>query len=103
MLRTILLTVGMLMSIGIYVPLFRRILKRRATRDFSKTSQFFIVLVQANGLLLATAEHAHYLQWWYVLQLVLTAAQLAVIAYYWDNIPPLMRAQQAVNIESKSQ
>jgi hypothetical protein len=82
--------------------MMRRVLKRRATRDFSKTSQFFIVLVQANGLGLSLAEHARYLEIWYLLQLALTAGQLAIIFYFWNTVPPLLRTQQVGNTASNS-
>jgi hypothetical protein len=94
MLKTVLLALGMCMSIGIYVPLFRRILKRKATRDFSKVAQCFICAVQVNGFILATAEHASYLMGWYVLQTILTASQLALIYYFWDTPHPLLRGEK---------
>lgn len=97
MLKTILLAVSMSMTIGIYYPLFKRILKRKATRDFSKTAQTFIMLVQINGFALATAEHAPYLQIWYIIQTILTALNLYFIYRYWNTVPPLLRATEKKN------
>ena len=79
------------MTLGIYYPLFKRILHRKATRDFSKIAQWFITLVQVNGFFLATAEHAPFLQVWYILQTCLTGLNLYFIYKYWDSVPPLLR------------
>lgn len=91
MLKTILLAISMSMTIGIYYPLFKRMLKRKHTRDFSKTSAWFVMLVQVNGFALATAEHAPFLMVWYVVQTALTATQLIMIGRYWNTLPPLVR------------
>jgi hypothetical protein len=94
MLRTALLAAGFLMSLGVYIPLFKRILKRRHTRDYSKESQWFVVAAQCNGLILATAEHSIYFQIWYVIQILLSTTQLLFIYRWWNTLPPIMRDRQ---------
>ena len=94
MLRTLLFAVGVGLSAGIYIPTFRRLRRRKASRDFSQMAQGFIVAIQVNGFILATAEHARYLECWYILQILLTLAQFAVIRYYWNSVPPLMRGEK---------
>lgn len=91
MLKSALLVISMLMTLGIYVPLFKRIFERKHTRDFSKMSAWFVMLCQVNGFLLATAEHAHFLMIWYVIQTALTLLQLWVICHYYNTLPPLVR------------
>jgi hypothetical protein len=96
MIRTVLLILGFLMTIGIYVPLFKRILKRKHTRDFSKIAAWFVMLAQVNGFALATAEHAHFLQLWYVIQIILTVLQLIFIYKWWDA-PPVVLSKGSQN------
>jgi hypothetical protein len=91
MIKTILLAASMVMSAGIYYPMLHRVLKRKATRDFSKTAQWFILAAQINGFALAAVESAPYLQAYYVVQIILTATMLHLIYHYWDALPPLMR------------
>jgi hypothetical protein len=89
MIRTALLTLGFLITIGIYVPLFKRILKRKHTRDFSKIASWFVMLAQVNGLALATAEYSLFFEIWYVVQIILTVTQLILIYKWWDA-PPII-------------
>ena len=91
MLRSILLGVGYLMTVGIYVPLFKRMLKRKHTRDYSKESAWFVMLAQVNGFILATAEHSRYFQAWYAVQILLTLTQLIFIYRWWNTLPPMLR------------
>lgn len=62
MIKSFLLAASMVMSGGISYFTLKRILRRKSTRDFSKVAYWFIVAMQVNGFLLATAENAHYLQ-----------------------------------------
>jgi hypothetical protein len=78
----------MLMSIGIYLPWFKRVVSRRHTRDFSKISAWFVFLVQLNGLLLAAVENAPFLEVWYVSQATLSFLQLILIYQFWGNPEP---------------
>jgi len=94
MIKTILLTLSCLMTIGIYYPMMKRLLRRKSTRDFSKVAQFFIAAVQVNGLLLAIAEHAPFLTAWYIIQTILCSVQFWLICHYWTSVPPLMRREQ---------
>jgi len=91
MLKGVLLAISIGMTAGIYIPLWRRILRRKATRDYSKTSQMFITACQVQGFVLATAEHAHYLQVYYVVQILLCLTQLGFIYYFWNTVPPILR------------
>ena len=91
MLKTILLCVSMSMSIGIYGPWLKRVIKRQHTRDFSKVSAVFVTLVQVNGFFLATAESAHFLQAWYLMQIALTGTQLFLIHKFWNADEPRLR------------
>jgi hypothetical protein len=96
MVRTALLTLGFFLTAGIYIPLFKRVLKRKHTRDFSKISAWFVMLAQVNGLALATAENAHFLQGWYVVQIILTVLQLIFIYKWWDA-PPVVLSKGSQN------
>ena len=91
MIKTILFLVSVGLSAGIYYPMLKRVRRRKATRDYSRTAQWFILLAQFNGFALATAEHAPYLQVYYVVQIILTATMLHLIYRYWSTVPPLMR------------
>lgn len=94
MIKTLLLMTNIGFSAGIYLPMIRRVVRRKATRDYSKTAQGFIVATQVMGLMLAIAENAHYLVVWYILQTVLTVAMYGLICKYWNSIPPVLRAKE---------
>jgi hypothetical protein len=94
MLKTALIVVSLAMPAGMYWPLFKRILKRKHTRDYSKIFSWLCMLVQVNNGVLAVAEKAWYLVGWYILQTVLTAIQLYLVHRYWDTLPPLMRTNE---------
>ena len=83
--------VSFLLCIVMYVPLFRRIVRRKHTRDISKPFAWMLVLLQANNGSLAVAEHAPYLAAWYVLQVILSAVHLALVYKYWDYEEPRHR------------
>jgi hypothetical protein len=78
----------MAMAIAMYAPLYRRILRRKHTRDFSKPYQWLVFLVQINNLVLAYAEHAPFLMFWYVTQGVFTGVYLYLVLKYWDYPQP---------------
>lgn len=99
MFRTILLVLSMALSLGIYLPLFQRILKRRHTRDYSKASQIFVVLTQLNGFALATAEKAHYIQVYYLIQSILTIIVLHLIYKYWNDVEPRFQRNKPDNFD----
>jgi len=86
--KTICVSISMAMAIGMYVPLFRRLLRRKHTRDFSKAYQWLVFLVQINNLVLAYAEHAPFLMFWYVTQALCTGAFLWLVLAYWDRPQP---------------
>ncbi len=94
MIKMLLLVTNIGFSAGIYLPMMKRVLKRKATRDYSKTAQGFIIATQVMGLMLAIAEHAHFLAVWYILQTVLTVAMYGLICKYWNSIPPVLRAKE---------
>lgn len=81
----------MAMTAGIYVPMYRRILKRKHTRDYSRTAQWFITLVQVNNLFLAVLEHAPYLVAWYILQTILCGTTTWFLYHYWNAEEPRLR------------
>jgi len=86
--KTICVTISMVMAIGMYVPLFRRLIKRKHTRDFSKAYQWLCFLVQVNNLVLAYAEHAPFLMFWYITQGICTGVYLYLVLHYWENHQP---------------
>jgi|SRR5271156_1374565 len=88
MLKTILITVSMVMALGMYPPLWRRLVRRKHTRDFSKTFQTLNFLVQVNNGILAYYEHAPFLRTWYVVQAVFTGITLYLVIHYWNWLPP---------------
>jgi len=93
--KTVLIGISLTMAVGLYYPLYRRIWRRRHTRDFSKAAQWFVTLLQVNGGILAYVEQAPYLVFWYAVQTVLTAVQLWMIYRFWDVPSP--DAVQKVN------
>lgn len=93
MLKTVLLAASIGITTGIYYPLFKRLLKRKSSRDFSLTSAWFVLAIQINGFFLAVAEKAPFLEAYYVLQIVLGIVQLWLINKFWNTLPPLMRSK----------
>jgi hypothetical protein len=83
--KTICVTISMCMALGMYIPLFRRLIRRKHTRDFSKTYQWLCFLVQVNNLILAHAEHAPFLMFWYITQAICTGVYLYLVLHYWEN------------------
>ncbi|MGH9967985.1 MAG: hypothetical protein ACREBG_09170 [Pyrinomonadaceae bacterium] len=80
--RAILTPLNMVVSVVMYFPLFKRILMRRRTGDFSISTQVCIVLLQVSSLVLAILEGAYFLTSYYVLQVGLTALLLWLIFRY---------------------
>ena len=78
----------MVMSLGMYIPLFRRLIRRKHTRDFSKPYQWLNFLVQVNNLVLAYAEGAPFLLFWYISQSLATGVYLYLVLHYWDYPQP---------------
>ena len=78
----------MVMATGMYISLIKRIVRRHRTRDFDKTYTWLNLLVQINNLVLATSEHAPFLQAWYVVQSIACAAVLILVYKYWNNPIP---------------
>ncbi len=81
-LRAILTPANMLLSVVMYYPLFRRILLRRSTADFSKSTQVTIVMLQVSSTVVAVYEGAWFLFSYYLLQIVLTSATLWLVYHY---------------------
>lgn len=88
MLKNILITTSVAMSIGANIPLYRRLCRRRHSRDFSRLSALLVWLCQVTNLVLATEEHAPYLVWWYIIQIVFTGITLWLVVYFWNRLPP---------------
>ena len=86
--KTICITISLVMALGMYVPLFRRFARRHHTRDFSKAYCWLCFLVQLNNGVLAYAEHAPFLMFWYAVQSVLTGITLWLVNHYWDYPNP---------------
>jgi len=93
LLKTILIGISMSMAAAMYIPLFRRIVRRKHTRDFSKEFSWMLVIIQINNGALAIAERAPFLLAWYILQTAMCAAQLLLVYKYWNEPEPLMRSK----------
>ena len=94
MIKEILIGLSCLATGGIYYPMWKRMIERKHTRDFSRTSQWFICGVQVNNLFLAISENAPYLTAWYILQSVLTFTSLVMIYKFWDFEEPRLRKRK---------
>jgi hypothetical protein len=86
--KTICVTISMVMALGMYIPLFRRITRRHHTRDFSKAYCWLNLFVQVNNGVLAYAERAPFLVGWYICQAVFTGITLFLVTRYWDYPNP---------------
>jgi len=78
----------MVMAIWMYVVLFRRIHRRKHTRDFCKSTCWLNFLIQVNNGVLAHSEHAPFLLCWYAAQTAFTAVVLYLVYRYWDHPDP---------------
>jgi bacteriorhodopsin len=81
-LRPILTPINMIVSVGMYYPLFKKILARRSTADYSITTQALITALQASSLLVAASEHAWYLFYYYIVGCILTSTTLLLVWKY---------------------
>lgn len=75
-----------ILALVMYVPLFHRILTRKSTRDFSKPTQWMILIVQLVNLALAMIENAWYLSGLYVMHTMLVGVTLWLVYKYYG--PP---------------
>ena len=80
--------ISCLLTCGIYYGLFKRILSRRHTKDFSKFAQGCIVSAQASNFVLATLEHARLLQFFFAIQFCLASLVLFFIHKYYKAPEP---------------
>jgi hypothetical protein len=91
--KTICIALSIAMATGMYIPLFKRFVRRHRTRDLSKTYCWLNFFVQINNGVLAISEHAPFLVAWYAAQTVATGVMLYLVYRYWDTpapqIPPL--------------
>jgi hypothetical protein len=83
--KTICISGSVAMSVWMYGVLYRRLIRRKHTRDFCKMSAWLNFLIQINNGVLAYAEHAPFLVGWYVIQTFATAIVLYLVYRYWDN------------------
>jgi len=78
----------MVMALGMYISLFRRLIRRKHTRDISKVFCWLNLLIQINNGVLAVSEHAPFLMVWYICQTVFTSIVLYLVYRYWDAPDP---------------
>lgn len=83
--RNLLTTISLLVSFVLYVPLYRRILIRRTTGDFSKTAQWLILYLQVNNLTIAFLDHSSRLVWIYAINAVLVAGVIALVYRFYGG------------------
>lgn len=69
-------------SLGMYWPLYRRLVKRKSSTDFSRLTQCCILLIQSLNLVLAVISHAPYLEFVYMLQIGLVGGATYLIFRY---------------------
>ena len=86
--KTICISISMVMAIWMYVVLYRRLVRRKHTRDFCKSTCWLNVLIQVNKGVLAHSEHAPFLVLWYITQTVATAGVLYLVYRYWNHPDP---------------
>lgn len=82
--KALLLAVSTILSFVMYVPQFRRIMRRKTTGDFSKAFYWMVLTLQCNNGLLAAAEGAWYLFSMYVLHIFLVGGTLYLVHKYYD-------------------
>jgi len=86
--KTVCISISMVMAVWMYAALYRRLTRRKHTRDLSKASCWLNLSIQINNGVLAVAEHAPFLVTWYVVQTVFTAIVLYLVYRYWDSPDP---------------
>lgn len=78
----------MVMAIWMYAVLYRRLVRRKHTRDFCKSTCWLNFLIQVNNGVLAHSEHAPFLVLWYITQTVATSGVLYLVYRYWNHPDP---------------
>jgi len=89
--KTVCVSISLVMAVWMYIVLFRRIYRRKHTRDFCKQTCWCNFLIQINNGVLAQSEHAPFLFAWYVAQTTMTAIVLFLVYRYWDYPDPHKR------------
>lgn len=85
--RNLLTTISLLASFGLYYPLYKRILTRRSTGDFSKAAQWMVLYLQLNNLAVAALDHSARLVIIYAVNGVLVAGTLGLIYRFYGESP----------------
>lgn len=93
LLKSILVGISLTLALLMPAPLFRRIIKRHHTRDFSKSFAWMLVAIQVNQGFIAYITHSNFFIFWYILQTVITSTQLGLIYYYWNHDEPRYRQE----------
>jgi len=86
--KTICISISMVMAVGMYAVLYRRLIRRKHSRDLSKAFCWLNLGIQMNNGVLAFSEHAPFLVTWYIVQTVFTAALLCLVYHYWEYPDP---------------
>lgn len=86
--KTVCLSISMVMAVWMYIVLYRRLIRRKHSRDLSKAFCWLNLGIQANNGILAISEHAPFLVCWYILQTVFTSILLCLVYRYWDYPDP---------------
>ncbi len=85
--RNLLTALSLIVSFGLYIPLFKRILTRRSTGDFSKPAQWGVFYLQLNNLGIAAIDGSGRLVLIYAINAVLVGAVLALIYRFYGGEP----------------
>ena len=83
--RNYLTLASLIVSFLLYIPLYRRILTRRSTADYSKTAQWMILYLQANNLIIAFLDHSHRLMSIYAVNGVLVGGVLILVYRFYGG------------------
>ncbi len=83
--RNYLTLASLIVSFLLYIPLYRRILTRRSTADYSKTAQWMILYLQANNLIIAALDGSHRLMSIYAVNGVLVAGVLILVYRFYES------------------
>ena len=82
--KSVLIAISAILSVAMYVPLWRRIWSRRETADFSKGYYIILVINQLSTLAVAGLSQSWFLLGYYILQLVIIAYTMRLIWRYYD-------------------
>lgn len=85
MLKAILTTVSLASGILMYIPLYKKMLRRKQTGDFSKTTQCMVLGTQVLNGTIAALDSAWYNAGIYLLHIVLVAGATFLVFKYHDN------------------